>query len=240
MKAVLLAAGVGTRLRPYTDSMPKCMIDVGGTPVIERTLRNLAEQGVHDFAINLHHCPEVVRSRLGSGDRFGSSISYFEEEVLLGTAGALSQMRSWLTDGDFLVVFADNIVEIKLSALLERHYELGSTATMALYWREDVQASGVAELTSDGRVTAFIEKPKAGATESHWINAGLLCCSPRVLQFIPDGFSDFGHDVLPSLLRADEVVGGYQMTDDESLYWIDTPEDLRNTEDAITSHQVRQ
>jgi NDP-sugar pyrophosphorylase family protein len=239
MKAVLLAAGVGTRLRPYTDSTPKCMIEVGGVPVIERTLVHLAGQGVHEFAVNLHHHPEVVNSHLGSGEQFASSIRYFHEDVLLGTAGALSQMRSWLAEGDFLVVYADNIIHINLASLLERHRSLHSTATMALYSRKEVHASGVAEVAADGRVNAFIEKPKPGVTDSHWISAGLLCCSPRVLDFIPDGFCDFGHNVLPALLESHEIVGGYQMTDDETLYWIDTPDDLRNTEDAITSSRIR-
>lgn len=240
MKAVLLAAGMGTRLRPYTDSTPKCMVEVGGIPVIERTIANLVAQGIQEFAVNLHFRPEVIRSRLASGRHLGSSVRYYEESQLLGTAGALFQMKPWLCDDDFLVVYADNIVAVDIESLLRRHRSLSATATIALYWRDQVHASGVAELTPEGRVSAFIEKPKPGMTESHWINAGVLCCSPRILPYIPDGFSDFGHDVLPSLLRIGETVGGYHMADGERLYWIDTPEDFRNAEAAIAADAVSQ
>lgn len=239
MKAVLLAAGTGSRLRPYTDSVPKCMIKVGGIPVIERTIDHLARQGVHDFAVNLHYRPDVVRSHLGSGERFHASIRYFKEDVLLGTGGALSQMRAWLGDDDFLVVFADNLIQLDLPALLAAHQNLGATATVALFWRDDVHASGVAELAEDGRITAFIEKPPPGATDSHLINAGVLCCRARLLEFVPDGISDLGRHVLPSLLHSGEVVGGYRMTDDEDLHWIDTPDDLRRTEAVFAPDGAR-
>lgn len=237
MKAVLLAAGVGARLRPFTESTPKCLIPVAGKPVIERTIECLVAQGVSDLAVNLHYRPDIVRSVLGSGRRLSASIRYYHEPSLLGTAGAIRPMEEWLGGDDFLVVFADNIIEIEVRSLLRLHKKSRATVTVSLYRRAKVHASGVAEITPAGRVTKFIEKPAPGVTDSHWVNAGMLCCSPRLLHYIPEGPSDLGHDVLPSLLRAQEIVSGYQMTGDESLHWIDTPDDLRNTAAALSSRR---
>jgi len=238
VKAVLLAAGLGTRLHPLTAERPKCMVSVGDRPVLQRNIEWLRDGGVTDLAVNLHYFPEVVRRHFGTGDGVGVSLHYSIEPVLLGTAGAVRNLRTWLDEDDFLVVYADNLIALDLAEFVRAHCQSRATATVALYWREEVQASGVAELTPSGRVATFIEKPKPGSTESHWINAGLLCCSPRMLRFIPDGFSDFGHDVLPALLQAGEPIGGYRMTAGESLHWIDTPEDLRNAQAAIGSQSA--
>lgn len=234
MKAVLLAAGVGSRLRPLTDSTPKCMVPVGGKPVLQHNVEWLAANGVTELAVNLHHRPGVVTEFLGSGERFGVSVRFSYEPQLLGTAGAILPLRSWLGDEDFLVVYADNIIRCDLGALGERHRTFAATVTVALYWRADVGASGVAEMAPDDRIIRFVEKPRPNQTSSHWVAAGLMHCSPRVLRFIPSsGASDFGYGVLPALLAAGEPIVGYRMGPSESLVWIDTVEDLAAAEDAL-------
>jgi len=212
------------------------MVQVAGKPVLQHNVEWLRSQGVYDLAVNLHHQPEAVRQFLASGSRFGVSVHYSEEPDLLGTAGAVAGVTDWLGGEDFLVLYADNIIVCDLPSVKRHHASLAATLTMALYWREDVTASGVATVDGEGRVTEFVEKPGPGQVDSHWISAGLLLCRPDVLDHIPAGrFSDFGRDILPQLLGSGEVIGGYQMRAPERLHWIDTAEDLAVARAALSA-----
>jgi mannose-1-phosphate guanylyltransferase len=204
------------------------MIPVGGRPMLGRTIEWLRSLGIEEIAINLHHRPDDITRFLGDGTAHGVRIRYSFEPMLLGTAGALRPLAEWLVEeGQFLIVYADNLIHCDLQALTALHERLQATATVALFQREDVSASGVAELDAEGRIRAFKEKPKSDETDSHWVNAGLIVCEPRVVDFVPDsGLADFGIDVLPALIEAGERVVGYRMGPRESLHWIDTPEDL--------------
>jgi NDP-sugar pyrophosphorylase family protein len=228
MKAMLLAAGLGTRLRPLTDNLPKCMVAVAGKPVLQHNVEWLRSQGVVDLVVNLHHCPEAVSDHFGDGNALGVCIHYSYEPELLGTAGALWAARQFFFHERFLVVYADNLIDCDLDRLHNLHTTSQAILTMALFRRADVSASGVVGLEEDGRIVAFKEKPEPEEILSHWVNAGLLLCELGVLRFIPPGqFSDFGHDVLPALLAAGEFLYGYTMGPGEGLWWIDTPEDLQ-------------
>jgi mannose-1-phosphate guanylyltransferase len=234
MKAMLLAAGLGTRLRPFTENKPKCMVRVAGKPVLQHNLEWLLSQGIVEVVVNLHLHPKQVVERFGDGSGLGVRIQYSYEPELMGTAGAVWFARRFFTQERFLVLYADNLIRVNLGRLRELHSASGAVLTMALYWREDVTASGVAQVSTEGRVTAFKEKPRAGEVSSHWVNAGLYLCEPTVLQGIPPGrVSDFGHEVLPGLLAAGQHLQGYLMNSDERLDWIDTPEDLARTESAF-------
>jgi NDP-sugar pyrophosphorylase family protein len=240
LKAVLLAAGYGERLRPLTESRPKCMVAVGGRPILERHVHRLRDAGITELAINLHHRPEAVTGHFGDGAEFGVAIRWSHEDDLLGTAGALVPLTRWLGDQAFLVLYADNIIECDLGALLRLHRERRAAATIALFERDDVGASGVAEVTADGTVERFVEKPRPGETASNLVSAGLLACSPLVLDFVPaEPPSDIGRDVLPALLVAGETVVGYRLSPPESLLWIDTPADLARAERAIAAAAAR-
>lgn len=207
------------------------MIPVGGRPLLEHTIAWLRGRGITEMAVNLHHLPDEVSKFFGDGTAHGARITYSFEPTLLGTAGALRPLADWLGEERFLVVYADNLIHCDLDAVTALHKRLRAVATVALFHRGDVSASGVAELDPEGRVYAFKEKPRPGETESHWVSAGLLMCEPRVLDFVPGSrASDFGTDVLPALIEAGETVGGYQMGPSESLHWIDTPADLAKVE----------
>lgn len=241
MKAMLLAAGLGSRLRPLTDALPKCMVPVAGTPLLARNIAWLREHGVTDLCVNLHYFPEAVTRYFGDGRDFGVRLRYSSEPELRGTAGALDAVRDWLADAPFLVLYADNLIRLDLAAFLELHHRTAAALTMALFWREDVRASGVAQLTADGQIRAFQEKPAPGMELSHWVNAGLFCCTPAVLRFIPAGrFSDFGFDVLPAMTAAGERLQGYQMGEYETLRWVDTLADLAATEAALIDAEAAQ
>jgi mannose-1-phosphate guanylyltransferase len=233
MRAVVLAAGTGARLRPYTDAMPKPMVPVAGRSLLERTVAWLEANGVTEIAVNLHHCPEVVRHH------FGERLHYSYEPEPLGTAGALVPLAAWLGRSRFLVLYGDNLIELDLAAMLRLHELERAAMTVALFERNEVSASGVAELVGH-RVVSFREKPDPGETDSRLVSAGLLVCEPRVTEFVePGGVVDFGHDVLPALLVAGEIVAGYVMQPDESLYWIDTPSDLARVDMLLRDRDAR-
>jgi len=222
MKAMLLAAGEGRRLRSLTDRIPKPMLRIAGRPILEYNIRLLAYYGFREIIINLYHCPEVVTDYFGDGSRWGVSIRYSLEEKLLGTAGAVKRVQAFF-DQTFLVMYGDNLTNCNLNALLARHRATSAMATVALFYRQDVSASGVAVLSEEDRIRRFIEKPQMNSVSSHWVNAGLLVLEPQVLQFIPEDHPvDFGYDVLPALIAEGLPVFGYRMT--EKLWWIDTPE----------------
>jgi len=223
MKAMILAAGEGARLRPLTERMPKPMIPIAGRPILEHNIRLLAKHGIRELVINLHHCPEAITGYFGDGKAWGVSITYSYEPVLLGSAGAVKKVGH-LFNGMFLVVYGDNLTTCNLQKLCAFHQEKGSAGTIALFHRDDPASSGIVELGEDAHIIRFLEKPTPDQMFSHWVNAGLLVFEPEVLEYIPaDVPSDFGRDILPALIAASRRLYGYRMTED--LQWIDTLED---------------
>ncbi len=227
MKAFVLAAGESRRLRPLTDHIPKPMLPIGKRPILEHNVRLLARYGVSEIIINLHHCPQVIRSHFGDGSEFGVSIRYSYEPALRGTAGAIKPFQSEFRE-DFFLVYGDNLTDCKLDRLLARHRARSAAATIAVFERADVSASGVVEFGEEGRIRRFVEKPKASEASGNWVNAGYAVLSPAVVELIPEAVpSDFGRDIFPSLLQRHEGVYAYPMT--ERLWWIDSPADYERT-----------
>lgn len=226
MKAMLLAAGNAQRLRPLTDNTPKPMLVVAGRPILEHNVRLLVRHGIRDIIINLHHKPEVIQSHFGDGSKFGAHITYSWEPDLLGTAGAVKQVEREFNE-PFLVLYGDNLTDCDLTRLIAFHRARGGNATMALFYREDVTASGIVRLNQEDRILEFLEKPRADQVFSHFVNAGILVLDLSLLHRIPVGVSDFGRDILPDLLASGQPIFGYRMS--EQLWWIDTPDDYANT-----------
>lgn len=232
LRALLLAAGCGERLGALTADRPKPMIEIGGKPILQWNVERLAHAGIRDIIVNLHYMPEVIERHFGDGSAFGVSISYAFEPRLLGTAGAARNVAERLGTEDFLVVYGDNLSTIDLTALIATHRGNRADAAIALYRRDDVRASGVAEIDERQRITRFAEKPQAPKPLAGWVNAGYLALRPTVLDMIPEhGPSDFGRDIIPSLLGEGARVYGYRMT--EELWWIDTPQDYERTVHAF-------
>jgi NDP-sugar pyrophosphorylase family protein len=226
---MLLAAGRGTRLGSAAEGHPKGMVVIEGRPVLEHNVRWLRDHGVRELVINLHYRGDEIASYFEDGSRWGVRISYSREIELLGTAGALAPVCQLFRAELFLVLYADNLITCDIANLRVLHRRESSDITVALYWREDVRSSGVAELDGSDRITAFHEKP-ADRTAGGWVNAGLLLCEPKVLDLLPaSGPSDFGRDVLPTAIRTGFNVVGYRMKTSERLYWLDTPDDLKRT-----------
>ncbi|MCU0495547.1 MAG: nucleotidyltransferase family protein [Chloroflexaceae bacterium] len=206
MKALILAAGVGTRLRPLTDTCPKPMLPVAGEPLLAHTLRWLRRYGVREAALNLHYLPEVVESGLGTGERFDMALRYARETELRGTAGAVHNFPGFFSE-TFAVIYGDLLLDLDLDDLLTFHRQRGAMMTLALKQTSTPQSQGMIELDNTGRVQRFVEKPArwdGGSTA----NAGVYICEPALLEWIPPGVSDFGHDIIPALLHANAPVFG--------------------------------
>jgi mannose-1-phosphate guanylyltransferase len=233
---MLLAAGFGTRLGALTADRPKCLIPVAGREVILRNLDWLRSQGVNEVVINVHHRGQAVVDAIGDGSGLGMSVAYSRETELLGTAGGVLAARSLIGDHSFLVVYGDNLYDVRLSSVVAEHHRAGAMVTMALFERDDVSSSGVAVMSDDGWVVGFQEKPLPGTERSHWVNAGLLVCEPTLYKAIPSvGPSDLSRDVMPVLARRDHSLRGYCLAHEERVMWIDTMEDLQRTEATVAN-----
>lgn len=238
-KAMLLAAGKGTRLRPLTNTVPKCMVPIDGVPVLERNINWLAKFGVQDLMINLHYMPDAVRNYFGDGSKWDVHITYSLEETILGTAGAVKNVE-WFFDGPFFLWYGDNLSNCDLNKFYNFHDQKGGIASMALHYREDPTASGIVGLDDNHKITRFLEKPKPDQVFSHWVNAGIYVLESRIFDFIPSqGTPDFSHDIFPILLEAGDSLYGYQLSEDEGLWWIDTPKDLNRIQKEITRRKTQ-
>jgi NDP-sugar pyrophosphorylase family protein len=212
MKAVILAAGKGSRLKPLTDSLPKVMVPVCGKPVLEHHIENLARAGITEIFVNLHHLPDVITKHCGDGSRWGVHIDYSYEPDILGTAGAIKKLKRLLSGGPFLVLYGDNFLEIDLSKFIGAAEVNAGVGTVAVFEKADVSGSGILELSTDNKVIRFKEKPAPDEVFSHWVNAGLFLFRSGIFDFIPTGFSDFGVDVIPALIRKKGCLSAYKLS----------------------------
>ncbi len=229
---MLLAAGHGRRLGSLTDELPKPMLPIGGRPLIEHTVIQLASAGIREVMVNLHRRGDVIQAYFGDGQRFGLQIHYSHEPQLLGTAGAITKCREFFEDGPFFVLYGDNLTTCRLANLTAHHEERRGVGTIALFWRDDVSAHSSVEIQDDTRITKFVEKPLAAEASSRWISAGVIAFEPAVLSQIPSTVPcDIGFDVFPRLLASGQNLYGYYMTGDERLWWIDTPDHYRHTQE---------
>jgi NDP-sugar pyrophosphorylase family protein len=233
VRALILAAGEGRRLGPLTRDVPKPMLPIAGRPVLEHNVRLLVRHGITQIAINTHRRRERIVEHFGDGSAFGAAIRYSYEPVLRGTAGALVPFAGFLSGAPFIVLFGDNLSTCDLTRLADAHGSSRAIATVALHFRAEPGASGVASLRDDGRIVSFVEKPGHHARGGAWVNAGIIVAEPALLASIPrDRPSDLGRDVLPRLLADGKSIHGYPMS--EAVWWIDTPEDYERTCAAVS------
>jgi NDP-sugar pyrophosphorylase family protein len=225
MKAVLLAAGKGSRLGEMTRVTPKVMIPINGKPVIEWNIGLCKQHGITDLFINLHHLPKLITDHLGNGDRFGVAITYANESHLLGTGGGVKQFSKSLEGAPFFVIYADNWSDYDLRAIHKHHQETKAEMTIALFHLEEVHLSGVAVLDQEDWILKFVEKPKTDPPPSHWVNAGIYLIEPHLLSRIPEGTCDFGREVIPRWIQDGVHVAGIKMKG--KVIPIDTPSLLK-------------
>jgi NDP-sugar pyrophosphorylase family protein len=227
MKALVLAAGLGSRIRTVAGGLPKPLIPFGGVPILAHNLRWLADAGVRECWINLHFAADAIRAEIGDGEAFGLRIHYVYEPELLGTAGALGNIRR-VFDAPMLVVYGDNVVRCDLDALAARHYVRGSEATIALFDRDRHAHTGIAggrvRLTADQAVERFLEGVGETSVDP-LVNAGVYLVEPTILDLIPPSRAvDFGRDVFPAMLAARRGLDAYVIEDRGFCLGLDTPE----------------
>jgi len=229
MRAMILAAGLGTRLRPITYAMPKPMVPVLNRPVMEHIARLLARHGFTEAIANLHWFPELIEAHCGDGSAFGLNLSYSFEEQLLGTAGGVRNAAGFLGDS-FLVVAGDALTDIDFRAMREFHDSHDGVATLATKRVPDTDQYGVVIAGEDGRIQGFQEKPDPAEALSDLANTCIYMFRPAVFDFFPDpgtskaagpddppGFADWAMDVFPALLEGDVPFYSHEI----GAYWND-------------------
>lgn len=218
MKAMVLAAGKGTRLSPLTDEIPKAMVPVAGKPMIGHIFELLQGAGVEEVHVNVYHLADAILNYYGYETRMnGMTVNITREEELMGTAGGVRRV-SHLFDDTFVVIMGDALTDVNLREVVAFHKEHGALATLALTPVSDTSQYGVVELDADKNIRAFQEKPHPDKAISNLANTGIYVLEPEALEYIPeDTFFDFANDVFPRLLAAGEKFVGYE----DRFYWSD-------------------
>lgn len=243
VRAMVLAAGEGTRLRPLTLDRPKPMVPINGVPLLDYTIKWLRDQGITDIAINLHYKPEVIVDYFGDGSAHGVKIHYSHEQTILGTAGAVRKIKDWVDGNPLVLVYGDVLTDLDLRAMLDFHHQTLrrdplSTVTMSLYHVPNPTEVGLVGMDETGKVTRFVEKPKPSEVFTDLANAGVLVLQPEVLDIIPDDtFCDFGLHVLPMLLQAGLSIYGWVIPDHTYLLDIGSPEKYAQANREWPMHQ---
>ena len=230
---MVMAAGLGTRLRPLTYDVPKPMVPVVNRPVMEHILELLPRHGFSEVIANLHWFPETIRERFDDGSALGVDLTYSYEDELLGTAGGVRNVAEFFGSESFLVMAGDALTDIDLAALRAAHESNGGVATLAVRRVANVSEFGVVIAGSDGRVQGFQEKPDPAEALSDLANCMIYVLEPEVFDYFPDKpVVDFALDVFPALLEND--VPFHVHTIDAS--WNDVgslPEYLQGNLDAL-------
>jgi mannose-1-phosphate guanylyltransferase len=199
MKAFLLAGGHGTRLKPLTDSIPKCLLPIRGIPMLQIWFDLCRRNGIDEVLINLHSHAEAVRQFIEK-NKDGLKVQLFEEETLLGSAGTLLANRRWVTEEAFFWVFyADVLTTANMNHMLEFHRRLDKIATIGVYEVPDPSRCGIVQIDGEGIVRGFVEKPAVPLSRLAF--SGLMLATPPLLDAIPKQSQvDLGFHVLPQLV----------------------------------------
>ncbi len=218
LKAMVLAAGVGSRLDPLTTEVAKPLVPVANIPVMEHILNLLKQHGFADICANLHYLPEKIEEYFGDGSNLGVSLSFHREEKLSGDAGGVRACRKFFGDGTFIVLSGDVLTDVNLTAIVEQHKKKKALASIALKAVDDVSHFGVALLSKEGFITGFQEKPQPNEALSDLVSTGIYILEPEIFNFIPEaGEYGFGRQLFPRLIEKGFPILGVQCHD----YWSD-------------------
>src|SRR5450432_1463400 len=218
MKAVVMAGGEGTRLRPMTANQPKPLLPVVNRPIMEHVLRLLRRHGFTDTVVTVQFLASLIRNYFGDGDELGMNLQYATEEKPLGTAGSVKNAEAELRDSRFVVISGDALTDIDLTDMARFHQTNNALVTVALARVPNPLEFGIVITAEDGRIQRFLEKPTWGQVFSDTVNTGLYVMEPEVLAEVPPGeVVDWSADVFPKLLKRGAPLFGY-ITED---YWED-------------------
>jgi NDP-sugar pyrophosphorylase family protein len=239
MKAMILAAGLGTRLRPLTTTVPKALVPVAGRPLIEYSLLFLRSQGITEVIINLHHLGEKIRGALGDGSLYGMRLFYSPENPILETGGGIKNAQAFLDGDTFVVMNCDTILDLNLQETLEYHRQKQAIATLVLRSDPNIDHYGVLQINDQGRIRRIREHTFAVSEPlSSYMFTGLQILEPRVFDFMPEvkPFSTT-RETYPRVMQANEPLYGFvhagpwMVVDDEA--------GVARATQALISGQVR-
>jgi mannose-1-phosphate guanylyltransferase/phosphomannomutase len=218
MKAFVLAAGAGTRLKPLTLEIPKPMVPILGKPALYHTFSNLIKYGFYDICVNLYHRPEAITGYFQNKDRhLHGTLTYSLEKKLMGTAGAVKNQEKFFDD-TFVVMSGDGLSDIDLSKAYAFHKKKKALATIVLKKIDARFEYGITVAAKDGKIKTFIEKPLWGDFFSDTVNTGIYIFEPEIFKYIPKNkFFDFSMDLFPLLMKNKKPLFGYVMDE----YWTD-------------------
>lgn len=210
MKAVILAAGFGTRISTLFPDIPKAMVPIQGVPILEHHIKHLKKFGVKEFYINLHHLPNVIKDHFGNGENFGVQIEYSFERKLLGTSGALANFKNELNE-TFIVLYADIFTNLDFGKFLKFHKKNNSQATLLVHETDHPSDSDLVVLDTNSKIKKFHISPHTKpVTDTSLSNAAIYILEPEVLQFLPPiSPTDFVKDFFPILLEKRVRMFGY-------------------------------
>lgn len=239
MRAVVMAGGEGTRLRPLTSRRPKPLVPIMNRPIMEHIVMLLKQHGITDIVVTLYYLADEISGYFGTGSDWGVHIEYVVEETPLGTAGAVRQAANLLEGSPFLIVSGDALTDIRLDRLTRYHHSKGALATLALARVPNPREFGVVIADEDGRIQRFLEKPDWSNVFSDTVNTGMYVIDPEVFSLMEPGRPyDWSQDIFPQLLRDGKPLYGYIMGEDE--YWCDvgTLEQYREAHEEVLTGKV--
>jgi len=218
MKAMILAAGVGSRLDPLTRNVPKPLVPIVNRPVMGYLLDLLKKHGFDEIVVNLHYLGDHIKKYFGDGSKWGVKILWSQEDQLWGDAGSLKRVEDFLKDDTFIVIGGDDLTDMDLTKLVKTHKEKKALATIALSLVDDPSEYGIVLMNEDSRITRFLEKPKGEVIFSNTANTGVYVFEPGIFDLIPRGtFYLFGKQVFPLLLEQHLPIYGHLT----ASYWKD-------------------
>ncbi len=219
MKAVIMAGGEGTRLRPLTSQRPKPLAPVLNMPIMEHIVLLLKHHGITDIIVTLHYLADEIEGYFGNGSEWGVNIYYSLEDTPLGTAGSVKQAENHLKEESFLIISGDALTDIDLDKVIEFHTAKESEATIVLSHVSNPLEFGVVITDNEGRIRRFLEKPSWGEVFSDTVNTGMYILEPSVLKYMEMGKNyDWSQDIFPQMLNEGKLLFGYVMEND---YWCD-------------------
>ncbi|MBV8198378.1 MAG: nucleotidyltransferase family protein, partial [Candidatus Eremiobacteraeota bacterium] len=210
MKAVVMAGGEGSRLRPLTSSRPKPLAPVANKPVMHHIVDLLRRHGITEVVSTLHYLADEIENYFGDGSALGISMLYVVEDTPLGTAGAVKLAQPLLGSERFIVISGDALTDIDLTTLIAYHTGRGASATIALQRVANPLEFGVVVTDEHGRITRFLEKPSWGEVFSDTINTGIYVLEPEIFDYMEAGKNyDFSRDIFPVMLRDGKPLYGH-------------------------------
>lgn len=217
MKAIIMAGGPGTRLRPLTCDLPKPLVPILNKPCMEYSIELLKDHGITQIGVTTYYLPEMIRDYFGDGSRWGVDLEYFLEEEPLGTAGSVRNATEFL-DETFIVISGDALTDIDLSTALAYHRQKGGIATIVLSHQEVPLEFGVVITDQNGQINRFLEKPSWGEVFSDLVNTGIYIFEPEIFNYYERGIKyDFSKDLFPLLMQTGQQLYGYE----SQAYWSD-------------------